>query len=220
MSDFPRPCELCAPYDGNWVMSEGGGLKRCNCARGQALAQARELPMGLPPVLSGKEATLLAAMMASIPFFPAESEARGVIASEICSMCRSTDEAKWLVMRMSRLYEVWPGTAEMRRVYWTKFRPLDGLEPIGGSSVYPRGIPSERPVSQEPDYRQLPAAARKLLAEALGGAAKDVVIPVRGRSVIQNAVDSVDAAAVIEQQRRNVARQRELVSKVQGGNEA
>ena len=33
------PCPLCEPYGGDWA--EGaGGLRRCGCARGQALAAA------------------------------------------------------------------------------------------------------------------------------------------------------------------------------------
>ena len=37
---LPQPCSECRPYDGAWRMAENGGMKRCACDRGRALARA------------------------------------------------------------------------------------------------------------------------------------------------------------------------------------
>jgi hypothetical protein len=136
-----------------------GGMTRCDCARGKALAGASELP-SRSPVVSAEAAMICVEMMTGIGFFPPEAGARGDLADEIASMCETVDQAKWLAKRMNRLYRKWPGTADMRMVFCSRYQPLDGIQPIGISEVYPEGVPSER----ENSPLSLPVAARQLRA--------------------------------------------------------
>jgi hypothetical protein len=68
-------------------------------------------------------------------------------------MCRNAKEALWLVTRMGRLFNQWPGIIELRRVYCSKHLPLDGVQPLGISEAYPDGIPAE---IAQPETRRLP----------------------------------------------------------------
>jgi hypothetical protein len=123
-------------------------------------------------VLSDSDATIVGEMMATMPYYPPESGARMAISLELIGMCHSIKDAKWLAIRMTQLYPRWPGLQDLRRVYYSRKMPLDGIAPIGISEYYPDGIPS---IAQpEPDRKRLPPgsnnseldAAVKSLAEA------------------------------------------------------
>jgi len=151
----PDPCAKCSPFGGSWRETETG-LKRCDCPRGRALAAKAKEPEYRDPVISTEQATLCTEMMASIPFFPPEEGARAVISNEIAAMCESDDQARWLAVRMVRLYRKWPGVIEMRIVFCSRHHPLDAIAAIGESEAYPDGIPSERPPEKTP--ARLPGA--------------------------------------------------------------
>ena len=131
-------CSKCEDYGGRWMMTDSEGLKRCDCL------PKLEPIKSHPPVLTQQQATLFVEMLASIPFFPSEGGARIAISDELMAICAGPNEAKWLVTRMRRLYQRWPGPVELRRVYASKHVPWDGLPSIGISETYPGGIPSER----------------------------------------------------------------------------
>jgi hypothetical protein len=133
------PCEKCAEFGGRW-METPRGLVPCRCPEGNAL---REKPVVHKPVLTSQAATVFVEMLASIPFFPSESGARLAIGDEMRAMCAGPKEADWLVTRMRRLYNRWPGPTEMRRVYVSKFKAWDGIMPLGESEHYPDHIPIE-----------------------------------------------------------------------------
>jgi hypothetical protein len=98
----------------------------------------------MPPVIPSAEATIFVEMMTGMAYFPSEEGFRMAVGDEIRSMCRSQQEALWLVTRLNRLYDRWPGIPEMRRVYCSSGRqPLDGVDCIGISPIYPEGIPVE-----------------------------------------------------------------------------
>ena len=153
--NIPDACAQCSPFGGSW-METGTGLKRCDCPRGRALAAKAKKPEYRDPVISTEQATLCTEMMASIPFFPPEEGARAVISNEIAAMCESDEQARWLAMRMVRLYRKWPGAIEMRIVFCSRHQPLDAIAAIGESEAYPDGIPSERPPEKTP--ARLPGA--------------------------------------------------------------
>ena len=150
-----NPCAKCLPFGGSWMETETG-LKRCDCPRGRALTAKSKEPEYRDPVISTEQATLCTEMMASIPFFPPEEGARAVISNEIAAMCESDEQARWLALRMVRLYRKWPGAIEMRIVFCSRHQPLDAIAAIGESEAYPDGIPSERPVEKTP--ARLPGA--------------------------------------------------------------
>ena len=163
---LPEACERCAPEGGYWVQAaDGRGTERCKCARGLALIEMSKPPVPRPPVLSSQEGTLLAEMLAGIYGF---SLGQGVplIANEICSMCGSHSQAKDFIRRFARLYKKWPGGLdEMRWAFCQMgFRPLDAIEAVDGSEIYPDGLPEGaggRPAPQletphNPRSRELP----------------------------------------------------------------
>jgi len=98
------------------------------------------------------------AELAVLPFFPAGNESVLIaLARLVGQMCRTEDEVRWLVDRMtSGIYSAWPGPQEMRACFCSKFRPKDGLNAY--STVYPDGIPLS-----EPRPRIEPPAVRAFL---------------------------------------------------------
>lgn len=152
--NLPDPCEKCRPFGGNFVETPGG-MKRCDCPRGRALAAPLKVvnPDIFEPVISGEYAMICAEIVAGIPFFPAGSATIGNVANEIAAICETEKQARWLAVRMTRLYEKWPGVIEMRRVFCATHQPFDGVRDVGTSEVYPNGFPSER--SPDPDPPQL-----------------------------------------------------------------
>lgn len=143
-------CDKCAAFGGLW-METPRGLRRCDCAAGRRLS---EPPKSHPPVLTDKQTTAFVEMLGSIPYFPGERGARIAIGEEVRAMCAGPKEALWLVTRMRRLFQQWPGPIAMRHVYYAKYMPLDGERPIGMLEAYPDGIPAEA----ESALPQLPAA--------------------------------------------------------------
>jgi hypothetical protein len=87
--------------------------------------------------------------LTAIPYFPSDEVAQTMIAEELVAMCESVEQAQWLVRRVIRIYKRWPGVQELRLVFCSKYRPLDGQPAIGISDVYPDGIPSEKPASPQ-----------------------------------------------------------------------
>jgi hypothetical protein len=161
-------CEKCTE---GWVVTERGA-KRCNC--NQPVDRSAK-----PPVLTEDEAAFFVAQLAAVPYFPAEPGARLAIGDELRSMANSATEADWLVKRMRRLYERWPGPNEMRRVYVSRHAPRDGVMPIGISEAYPDGIPSER--IEVPSLKALPpghaVSADPKLERAIAEAAEIMKLP-------------------------------------------
>lgn len=153
---LPDSCALCEPYGGTWAETPTG-LKRCDCARGRAIA-AMATAKPREPVMSTEAATVFARMLTVIPYFPAGESVLSTVADEIASLCEGVEQAKWLVRRMRRLYQRWPGLPEMRLVYVSKFQPLDGIQPVCASEFYPEGIPGEAE-SQAPQIAAAPMKA-------------------------------------------------------------
>ena len=57
---LPPSCSLCRPQDGAWRIGQTGGLERCDCPRGQALAAMRrnrgKLPAAKAEAFDGRAA--------------------------------------------------------------------------------------------------------------------------------------------------------------------
>lgn len=77
----------------------------------------------------------------TLKFFPSEVEARIGIAEQIAELAHSEEQVRWLVLRVPKLYQEWPGMREVRAVFCSKFSPRDGVEVY--SDVFLDGIPSE-----------------------------------------------------------------------------
>jgi hypothetical protein len=169
-----KMCEKCKPFNGLRKIKDTGGVERCECPSGIALKQAdeaRKNQVTHPPVLSHDSAMAIVEMLSGhLDYFPpiGSGIARGAIAGEIRNMCHDQDQGIWLANRMAKLYSSWPGTREMRIVYCSKFRPLDGVEISGASDFFPEGIPSEAETAGA-----LPAPEMKYLTAGRGEPVSD-----------------------------------------------
>ncbi len=82
--------------------------------------------------------------LAMLKYFPANNEAVLLALVRLCGdMCHSEAEVRWLVDRMtSGIYSEWPGPAEMRACFCSRYPPKDGVNAY--SSVYPDGLPPSK----------------------------------------------------------------------------
>jgi hypothetical protein len=108
--------------------------------------------------------------LGALKFFPRGDAAVLLALTRLCgAMCHNEGEVRWLINRMtSGLYSEWPGLAEMRACFCSKFRPKDGISTF--STVYLDGIPSEQPTRAAiagPDLLALPEG-RSASADAEG----------------------------------------------------
>jgi len=213
-------CEKCKLFDGLWMQTPNG-LRRCSCDSGQRLAgidQARLDGHAEPPRISSQAATVIVEMLSSIPFFPKEGGARILIGEEIRSMCHDDEQGVWLAQRMARLYSQWPGVRELRAVYCSKHRPLDGYELIGGTEAFPDGIPSEKLIPAAP-MKALPPGREVSAADSLEDTVIDLAAAKNMRAVGTckvrdipilppgNRITQADIDAAVEVSRQRVARQ-------------
>jgi hypothetical protein len=150
---LPEPCDQCRGDGGYFAIvlrNNEPYSKRCDCARGRALAALDALRNQLShenvePRISGESAMAGVAMLSQIKFFPAEAAARMLIADELRLICNNDAELLWLCRRMVRLFLEWPGFPILRGVFCSKFTPLDGGQSSVCCETYSDGIPSEFP---------------------------------------------------------------------------
>ena len=89
------------------------------------------------------------------PFFPQSGEAFDALVRMVGNMAETEDQVRWLVDRMLlNPYPKWPGPAEMRAVFCTRFKPKDGYS-IAGSVVSPGEIVPNQLNKAEPEYKKL-----------------------------------------------------------------
>jgi hypothetical protein len=98
--------------------------------------------------LTAECATRAVNRLALMAFFPGDPEVRAALVDIVMEMCETRDQLDWLVARALKLYAKWPGIAELRALYCSRWKPLDGVEVY--SSIYLDGIPSERPAPPPP----------------------------------------------------------------------
>jgi hypothetical protein len=94
-----------------------------------------------------KVAVLLANLKV-LRFFPDDPSVIWNLAAMVCQMATDEQQVEWLVNRMtSGLYNEWPGPAELRACFCSRFKPADGINAY--SSVYLDGIPPSKPEPQK-----------------------------------------------------------------------
>ena len=79
--------------------------------------------------------------LALMAFFPSDPEVRAALVTVLMNLVETEEQLDWLVNRALRLYAKWPGVAELRALYCSRFKPRDGIESY--STVYLDGIPPE-----------------------------------------------------------------------------
>lgn len=90
-----------------------------------------------------------------IPFFPQSGEAFDALVRLVGNLAETEDQVTWLVDRMLlNPYRGWPGPAEVRAVFCTRFRPKDGYS-IAGSIASPGEIVPNQLNKPEPEYKKI-----------------------------------------------------------------
>ncbi len=215
-------CQKCAPFGGFWMQLENGGFTRCTCDDGRRLAatdEKRNQGSAEPPRLTPEDALVIVEMLSNLDFFPPAGGARLLVCEEIRSMVHSPEDGVWLAQRMVRLYQKWPGLRELRTVYCSRCRPLDGVELIGTSETYPDGIPSERPQLPAPEMKRLAAGEPVTAADSINetvlalAEAKDMRnitrrVPVPDIPILPagKRISQADVEAAVNQSREQIAR--------------
>lgn len=96
-----------------------------------------------------KEISSILAGLTVLRFFPAEPTARAGITRIVCEMVDPSnaiapeEQVRWLVRRMTTLYNEWPGPREMRAVFCSRFKPADGIEALPDIEKFPEGLPAD-----------------------------------------------------------------------------
>jgi hypothetical protein len=57
-SELPPSCADCRPYQGRWRRANDGGLERCSCARGRALAAGLKRKRKRKPAVSAQRISI------------------------------------------------------------------------------------------------------------------------------------------------------------------
>ena len=91
---------------------------------------------------NGALAKAMGRLMA-MPFFPTDQLVKLAVADDLNAIAATDEQLEWLIRRVTALFSQWPGLSEIRAVYCSRFKPVDGVEVYSG--VYPDGIPPERP---------------------------------------------------------------------------
>lgn len=84
-----------------------------------------------------KEAAQSVEKLSMLRFFPAGPNAQAGIVQLACEMAKSNAQIDWLVDRMLKIYNEWPGPREMRACFCNRYPPADGVSAC--SDVYPEG---------------------------------------------------------------------------------
>lgn len=79
-------------------------------------------------MITEKMAGEAAKRLSALKFYPSEVDARLEIADMLQRMVPTADQLEWLVRTMVDRIGEWPGPREMRAVFCTRFRPMDGIE--------------------------------------------------------------------------------------------
>lgn len=102
------------------------------------------------------------AKLGLMAFFPGDPEVRAGLVPILLDMIETEEQLDWLVNRALRLYAKWPGVAELRALYCSRFKPKDGMEAY--SEIYGENFPSDRPA--EPVAPLPPKRASTTTADA------------------------------------------------------
>lgn len=115
----------------------------------------------------------LCGKLALLPYFPAGDDVVADLSEFVEEFATDDAQVDWLGKRMLALYREWPGTMELRACFCAKFKPATGKTTF--STVYPDGIPSEKP--EPPPLLALPPGVE---------ASKDPLIETSMRALAAN----------------------------------
>jgi len=98
-------------------------------------------------------------------YFPADAGARLVIMRLLAAICGHVEGLQWLVATMLNRVGEWKGPAQLRALYATRYKPLDGIEgeacqlagftPADSEAAYLAGVQDVPPQLAERRLREL-----------------------------------------------------------------
>ena len=126
----------------------------------------------------------------SLKYFPADQPARVDVMELLASMVGTQEQLAWLVEAM-RLIGQYDGTAEMRGVFCTRYRPADGLEAEcsakGAAAKYSPEALGARGEAEHYEAKQLGAGASVKLLPGMVGGKSDAEIAAEVEAAAQRA---------------------------------
>ena len=125
--------------------------------------------------LAAESAVRAVNRLALMAYFPADADVRGALVDIILEMVETQEQCDWLVARALKLYAKWPGVAELRALFCSRWKPRDGIETY--SSIYLDGIPSERGERKPPPPRAHIVTRDPALQKAVTKAARQKQLP-------------------------------------------
>lgn len=89
-------------------------------------------------MLSDAEALVIIEELSLLKFFPSAPGARMALMSLLQRMCADAGSAQWMAERAIDIFTEWPGPAELRALYTSRYKPVDGLEGHSiNTQIYP-----------------------------------------------------------------------------------
>jgi len=79
-------------------------------------------------MITKEQAGIAVSRMAVIKYFPSEDMARAELARMLIRMVDTGEQLEWLVRSVVENCEEYPGPKEIRGIFCTRYKPLDGVE--------------------------------------------------------------------------------------------
>lgn len=145
--------------------------------------------------ISAEAANQAVETLASLPFFPTEAPARAMIADLLRRLVEQPRGLHWLIRTVLDCWRKWEGPMELRALYCSRFKPLDGKTAY--SAAFPNGYSRE----------QLGIAAGSSDALAIGAASERGLLPMPEdvKASMDNRLEKAFQIMAKCQQRRDVS---------------
>ncbi len=122
-----------------------------------------------------QRATEQIAKLALLKYFPSDVMARAALVQIVCEFAESNEQIEWLVKRALAIFNEWPGPVELRALYCSRWRPVDGTEAYSAlfpSDEYGGGFPRDPALPARPDA--FVPIGKEEARRLLGGSVKKV----------------------------------------------
>jgi hypothetical protein len=117
--------------------------------------------------------------LALMAFFPGDPDTRAALIYILLELVDTKEHLDWLVERAVKLYTRWPGVAEIRALYCSRFRPKDGVTTY--SEIYVGGFPHQSKPEIFDAPRGAPVSKDAAIDAQVRKAAKVKALPAVGR---------------------------------------
>lgn len=116
-----------------------------------------------PPRPSSSDIIAAMVELSTLRYFPADDLTKRAVMSQIMRYCDRSDGLSWLVSQLVNRVGQWPGPAEVRGLYCSRFKPADGIE----ANCSLPGFTAEDGEARNPEPIKLGRSEAKGLLESL-----------------------------------------------------